>query len=381
MPPPWIKHEKILETHTRALEIGLHQKRDLLLSGLPIQYVATLADSTSPSNQLLADLTAMNDCPRIVGGIVPIEVWYTNAAHHAALFTEHKEFFTNTSDEIADAAHADQAGQENLALENADAQFSGIDFDTVQERLIFTNDLLPIGFLSQASMVGKSVCRLIVTRHEGGQPVTSLTGRPKRYFGTGWLIGKSHVITNHHVVNARDPTEPDAIDQDLNVQSEKTEVQFDFDVEGAVPEKGTVAELIHVSKPLDYAILQLNEELGRAKLSLWPKAVSLPSADVVPLNIIQHPGGAPKQIGMRNNLAANINENELAYFTDTQGGSSGSPVCNDLWQVVALHKASTRTFGEHEFQGKKTRWVNVGTRIDKIIADLESKNLLDAVTS
>ena len=109
--------------------------------------------------------------------------------------------------------------------------------------------------------------------------------------------------------------------------------------------------------------------------------MSLPSGDVVPLNIIQHPGGAPKQIGMRNNLAASINENNLAYFTDTEGGSSGAPVCNDKWQVVALHKAATRTFGENEFQGKKTRWVNVGTRIDRIISDLEDQGLLESVTS
>ena len=31
----------------------------------------------------------------------------------------------------------------------------------------------------------------------------------------------------------------------------------------------------------------------------------------------------------------------IRYQTDTEPGASGSPVCNDTWQVVGLHHAST----------------------------------------
>ncbi|MEM9840577.1 MAG: serine protease, partial [Pseudomonadota bacterium] len=96
--------------------------------------------------------------------------------------------------------------------------------------------------------------------------------------------------------------------------------------------------------------------------------------DALPVNVIQHPGGSPKQLGIRNNLAARLTDKDLAYFTDTEGGSSGSPVCSDDWIVLALHKASTTVFGKLEFQGKKTAWVNVGTRVDLIIEDLEKNH-------
>lgn len=374
MPQPWLSLDEIHEIYDRGLKIGLHKKRDLMLLGLPMQYTAQLTDAGSEGDQLLADIGSMNQCPRIIGELVPLEVWLTNAAHHAAVYPEFREFFTKLSDKVALADHEDhgEVVTTEATISAGPTVVADVDLDTVNERQIFTNDLLPFGFLSRATVIGQSVCRLIVTRHENGQPSVSLTGRPRRYLGTGWLIGRSHVITNHHVVNARDPLETNASETDLKMQSEKTIVQFDFDSNDAAPDVHAVAELAHADRELDYAILKLAADSGRASIPLWPNEVSLPPQEVIPVNIIQHPGGAPKQIGMRNNLVARISDNSLAYFTDTKGGSSGSPVCNDAWQVVALHKAATRTFGELEFQGKKTEWVNIGTRIDRIISDLKA---------
>jgi endonuclease G, mitochondrial len=81
-----------------------------------------------------------------------------------------------------------------------------------------------------------------------------------------------------------------------------------------------------------------------------------------------------KQIAMRNNLAVLLNDRDLAYFTDTDGGSSGAAVCDDDWKVVALHKSSDPTLGTFEYQGKTTSWINTGTRIDRIIADLKQNH-------
>ena len=61
-----------------------------------------------------------------------------------------------------------------------------------------------------------------------------------------------------------------------------------------------------------------------------------------PVNIIQHPKGDLKQIAIRNNTLLDLPEqpplDKFAHYeTDTEEGSSGSPVFNDQWEVIALH--------------------------------------------
>ena len=61
-----------------------------------------------------------------------------------------------------------------------------------------------------------------------------------------------------------------------------------------------------------------------------------------PVNIIQHPKGELKQIAIRNNTLLDLPEqpplDKFAHYeTDTEEGSSGSPVFNDQWEVIALH--------------------------------------------
>ncbi|MER3477440.1 MAG: hypothetical protein C4287_14275, partial [Leptolyngbya sp. ERB_1_2] len=58
------------------------------------------------------------------------------------------------------------------------------------------------------------------------------------------------------------------------------------------------------------------------------------------VTVIQHPGGQPKQIAIRENKVLKIGDDQdalqdnfLWYASDTAPGSSGSPVLNDNWQV------------------------------------------------
>jgi endonuclease G len=57
-------------------------------------------------------------------------------------------------------------------------------------------------------------------------------------------------------------------------------------------------------------------------------------------SIIEHPDGREKQISIRENKVINIDlPDSILYVSDTAVGSSGAPVFNDQWQVIALHSA------------------------------------------
>jgi endonuclease G, mitochondrial len=105
------------------------------------------------------------------------------------------------------------------------------------------------------------------------------------------------------------------------------------------------------------------------------------------VNIIQHPNGEPKQLALRENKVTGLPENRfLHYRTDTAAGSSGSPVFNDQWDLIALHHSGVpardsngqilatdnqvwrKSMGEHRIQ-----WLaNEGVRTAAIIAALKS---------
>jgi endonuclease G len=54
--------------------------------------------------------------------------------------------------------------------------------------------------------------------------------------------------------------------------------------------------------------------------------------------------------------------NVIHYYSDTDYGSSGSPVFNNTWDLMALHHARNSSESANE-----------GIRIDKIVADLKGQ--------
>ena len=88
-------------------------------------------------------------------------------------------------------------------------------------------------FKRRLAEVGKSVARVAVPRFEGGNQRMIGSGRPWIMNGTGWLVGRDLLITNHHVVNAREQGEADASASDLDLQAQGTTVSFDFDTANA----------------------------------------------------------------------------------------------------------------------------------------------------
>lgn len=199
-------------------------------------------------------------------------------------------------------------------------------FDFAKERIIGNNDLVSINYLTLGYIASRAVCRIHVKNFKGGN----------EGYGTGFLITPNLLLTNNHIlVDSGFAVNSFAeFNYEYNLKgSPANSIFFDFD-----PEK-----FFYTNKELDYTVVAIKStsktrnrsisEFGYLKLS-EERNTAVVSEYV---SIIQHPGGGYKQIAIRENEVLTKNENFITYMTDTAQGSSGSPVFNDQWQVVALH--------------------------------------------
>jgi endonuclease G, mitochondrial len=213
-------------------------------------------------------------------------------------------------------ANTGRSLDETLAPEDFGADVLGL------ERLMGRNDLVDVGFLERGYLASRSVGRITVSP-------------PEAHYGSGFMVSPRLLLTNNHVL--RDSAEAARGFVEFNFQAgldgrALRPVAFAFEPDAffatsknldftfvAVAEKGDAgAELS------DFGWLRLIEEQGKIVLGEF-------------VNVIQHPNGEPKQLALRENRVVDRLENFLHYETDTAPGSSGSPVFNDQWEVVALH--------------------------------------------
>jgi hypothetical protein len=179
----------------------------------------------------------------------------------------------------------------------------------------------------------------------------------KGYVCTGFLISPDLFITNHHCPQTES-------------EWRSSVVEFDFDSSGATPVTAHFKEFITSNSDLDFAIYRLDRNLNRQPLLLDPTA---PEEDK-DLLIIQHPGGQPKQVSIKDCIVrgkqlqgVTPTQTDFGHRCDTEGGSSGSPV-QDLQsgRVIGLHHLG--------FNSGSVLPVNRAVRIGLIIDFLRSAN-------
>jgi endonuclease G len=251
------------------------------------------------------------------------------------------------------------------------------DVPTTPEALVFggPGEWVTSTFLEQAMLTGTRVARLRVPRIVRGQeehPVGSL--------GTGWLIGPCLLLTNHHVVNARERGEPAALKSDFTTQGRSAVAWFDYFVEGRSSTEIAAVDLVHSNAALDYALLRLADHKAlqtRKQIALPQNAPQLDRG--TRLNVAQYPGGGPLRLAIRNNFFVGRGEKQfqIRYLTDTIEGSSGSPVLDDNWQVIALHhgarKVNPQLYDKEPGVRGIVKFHNQGIDIQAIIADLPAE--------
>ncbi len=177
--------------------------------------------------------------------------------------------------------------------------------------------------------------------------------------GTGWLITDELLLTNNHVID----TQPKPL-------STWAEFNYELDWQGnpAPVDRYEIDELVKTDKDLDYAILKVKgrpgEKYGYTNILNARRPRLDSSAKRYPV-IIQHPRGDYKHISLTDNHLVAMDQNYIWYTTDTEPGSSGSPVYDQLWRPFALHHAG----GPKRLDDGRVVLLNEGIILSVIISD------------
>jgi V8-like Glu-specific endopeptidase len=229
------------------------------------------------------------------------------------------------------------------------------------ELAVFADDTVPVAFLERGLAASHSVACAAVPVYEGG---AAKGGTPA--CGTAWVLTPKHVVTCAHVVHGRAMGEK-ASAADFEVQGKNARVHFRWAGFDDHDEGLAAAAVVAWDDELDVAVLEVRAGLPEP-LACSVAPIRKPESDVTAsyVNIVQHPGGGGKRVGLRANSLLDVTETELFYFTDTAGGSSGAPVCDDEWRVVGVHRASVPRPGI-KFMGRTVGYVNAGRRITTVL--------------
>ncbi len=254
------------------------------------------------------------------------------------------------------------------------------------ERLIDGSDLVGINYLSIGALRARSICRIHLRDASG-----STVG-----FGTGFLVAPGVLMTNHHVISQAE-------------DARQALAEFDYEYDAGGTDKPVVSFALLTEpepiayEPLDFCLVGVSPRSTDGRRAIedfgWLRLSAAPGKAFVGeyLTIIQHPGGERKQVCVRENKLLKYDEagSTIWYKTDTVGGSSGSPVFNQTWQVAALHHSGvpeTNKQGQwltvdgkvwdQSMDETRVKWIaNEGIRISSITEYLRARRATEALAA
>jgi len=257
-----------------------------------------------------------------------------------------------------------------LTLKLGDAAQAEVEF----ERVLAGNELQPVNYLENGAIAARAICRITMRDAQGRH----------RGYGSGFLIAPGVLITNNHVL-------PEAGWASLSFAEFDYALDYHGDPMTTQLFRFSPQRLFSTSVPLDFSVVAV-EPMSQGGGTALDSFGILPMIAQVGkvmegewLTIIQHPGGDRKAVCVRENRFMKRTDDVLWYSTDTMGGSSGSPVFNNDWQVVALHHAGVperdaegriltldgQPYVDGRDSDERIKWIaNAGIRISRIVETL-----------
>jgi hypothetical protein len=193
---------------------------------------------------------------------------------------------------------------------------------------------------------GRSVARLRFVADNG-----------KSYACTGFLVTRELLLTNQHCIATES-------------ERDSAQVDFDYDTDRLAKRALRLKAIVSTSVPLDYTLLRLKEPVDRTPLRL--ETTRPPDREA--MLVIQHPGGEPKQVSIRDCVVDGPAvrgrsgpdggadpDSDFGHQCDTMTGSSGSPV---------FRFGSRTVVGLHHLAYDAASLFNRAVHIDRVLADL-----------
>lgn len=203
------------------------------------------------------------------------------------------------------------------------------------EATIREQDFLPVWFLRAGFERARAVAHL-----EFGT-------REQTMVGTGFMVSPNLLLTNHHVFPRLELARNARVVFDY--EDDEQGRQLSPSVVLAQPDRFYLS-----NERLDFALVAVDQSpglrWGMIPMRFSPMGITA-NARVC---IVQHPAGRRKEVVVNGNRIVAVTDVAIHYLADTEGGSSGSPVFNQRWELIALHHAG----GAQD---------NVGVRIDRVL--------------
>lgn len=289
-----------------------------------------------------------------------------------------------------------QGGASDIDLATGEAPsiedgMSGLQFEAVLRE---TEDFLSVFYLKRAHIAAKSIGRVRERDRDFG-------------FGTGFMIAPGLFMTNNHVLRSSEEANMSVVEFDYELDASNrsmTPQEFRFRPRDCFITNSTLDFTVVAVEPTSrsgvslesYLYLPLNGAEGKIR------AFS-------PINIVQHPDGRKKEVVFRDSQLQSLPANPdaathfngshhdsvLHHTGDTQGGSSGSPVFSDRWEVVGLHNSAIPKRDKNGFwmmndgtakpsflvtRSDDVKWVaNQAIRISRIVNNLRQSLAADLI--
>lgn len=181
--------------------------------------------------------------------------------------------------------------------------------------------------------------------------------------GTGFRIAPDLVLTNWHVLHEQTGS---------HAPASEVELEFGFEDDG---QGGTIASTA-VAGDVDSIVTDMSNDWAviRPTSPLPVEFVTLRLSEAVePIKgegayIVQHPGGRRKRVAFVRNQVSDFDDRVVTYLTDTEPGSSGSPVLNAAGQLIGLHHAGGTP---QAITGRPPITKNEGIRIPRVVDGLK----------